>query len=179
MINKYINKDYINNSSDIKAFINDEEFKEIIKKLDNKKYIKVTSKLIHKKSKINQIEQFIFNLDNYISYIKQLIHINPIELRYILKLTLNNKHNKILYSDLYYYDYIELYQIKFESMFMYNYINNIKLLKKYIKINKRKFNELILIINTHKKRTYCYFENINNNNMNFYLPIIESIENTN
>lgn len=179
MINKYINKDYINNSSDIKAFINDEEFKEIIKKLDNKKYIKVTSKLIHKKSKINQIEQFIFNLDNYISYIKQLIHINPIELRYILKLTLNNKHNKILYSDLYYYDYIELYQIKFENMFMYNYINNIKLLKKYIKINKRKFNELILTINTHKKRTYCYFENINNNNMNFYLPIIESIENTN
>ena len=75
MINKYINKDYINNLSDIKAFINDNEFLIIINKLNNKKYIKVTSNLIHKSNKINQIEQFIFNLDNYITYIKQLIHI--------------------------------------------------------------------------------------------------------
>ena len=179
MINKYINKDYINNLSDIKAFINDKEFLIIINKLNNKKYIKVTSNLIHKSNKIIQIEQFIFNLDNYITYIKQLIHINPIELRYILKLTLYNKYNKILYSDLYYYDNVELYQIIFKNMFMCNYLNNIKLIKKYIKIKKRSFNELINIINEHKKRTYCYFENITNNNMNFYLPIIESIEESN
>ena len=179
MINKYINKDYIKNLSDIKAFINDKEFLIIINKLNKKKYIKVTSNLIHKSNKINQIEQFIFNLDNYITYIKQLIHINPIELRYILKLTLYNKYNKILYSDLYYYDNVELYQIIFKNMFMCNYLNNIKLIKKYIKIKKRSFNELINIINEHKKRTYCYFENITNNNMNFYLPIIESIEESN
>lgn len=179
MINKYINKEYINNYSDIKSFINDEEFSIILNKLNTKKYIKVTSNLIHKTNKINQIEQFIFNLDNYITYIKQLVHINPIELRYILKLTLYNKYNKILYSDLYYYDYVELYQVKFENMFMHNYLNNIKFIKKFIKIKKRNFNELINIINKHKKRTYCYFENITNNNMNFYLPIIESIEESN
>lgn len=179
MINKYINKDYINNSSDIKSFLNDEKFLKLLNKTNNKKYVKVTSNLIHKANKISQTEQFIFNLDNYITYIKQLIHINPIELRYILSLTLYNKYNKILYSDLYYYDYVELYQIKFERMFMHNYLNNIKFIKGKTKIKKRNFKDLIYIINTHKKRTYCYFENINNNNMNFYLPIIESIEESN
>ena len=79
MINKYINKDYINNSSDIKSFLNDEKFLKLLNKTNNKKYVKVTSNLIHKANKISQTEQFIFNLDNYITYIKQLIHINPIE----------------------------------------------------------------------------------------------------
>ena len=73
MIDKYIYKKYINNSSDIKSFENDLEFKNIIKILNENKHIKVTSNLIHKENQINQIEQFIFNLDNYITYIKQKI----------------------------------------------------------------------------------------------------------
>ncbi len=179
MINKYINKNYINNSSDIKAYIKDKELQKIVTKLNKNKYIKVTSNLIHKEKQINEIEQFIFNLDNYITYIKQLIHINPLELRYILNLTLYNKYNKILYSDLYYYNNNEIYIKEFKKMFMYKYIQNINKLSKYNNIKKRNFDELIKIINKHKKRTYCYFENITNNNMNFYTTIIKELENSN
>ena len=172
MINKYINKQYINNYSDILCFSNDKEFQNIINKLNKNKYIKVTSKLIHKTNEINQIEQFIFNLDNYITYIKQIIHINPLELRYIINLTLYNKYNKILYSNLYYYSNVNKYIKEFQNMFMYTYKINIKKLN----IKEKTFNELIKLINLNIKRTYCYFENITNNNMNFYSSIIEEIE---
>ena len=179
MINKYISKPYINNSSDILSFLNDNNFQNILSKLNKNKIIKVSSKLIHKQEYINQLEQFIFNLDNYISYIKQSIHINPLELRYIINLTLYNKYNKCLYMDLYYYDNVDIYIKNFKKMFMHNYLKNIKLISKYTSVKKRNFNELVEIINTNKKRTYCYFENINNNNMNFYLSIIESLEQIN
>lgn len=174
MINKYLNKKYINNYSDIKSFTNDNEFKNIINKLDENIKIYVTSNLIHKTKVINQLEQFIFNLDNYITYLKQLIHISPLELRYIINLTIYNRYNKILYSNLYYYSNITKYNNEFKKMFMNNYHIN----KKKLNLKERTFDELINLINTHKKRTYCYFENITNNNMNFYSSIIESIENT-
>lgn len=175
MIDKYLKKQYINNYSDIICFSNDIKFKKIISILDENHFIKVTSNLIHKTNEINQIEQFIFNLDNYITYLKQLIHITPLELRYIINLTIYNKYNKILYSDLYYYSNIEKYNNEFKKMFMYNYNIN----QKKFNLKKRNFNELIELINKHKKRTYCYFENITNNNMNLYSAIIEEIESLN
>lgn len=173
MINNYINKQYINNSSDIKSYSQDIEFKNIINKLDTNKYIKVTSNLIHKEKQINQIEQFIFNLDNYITFIKQNIFINQLELKYIINLTIYNKHNKILHSNLYYYDNINIYIKEFKKMFMYNYIINMTLLKKECK----NFNELCNLINKNKKRVYCYFEKINNNNILFYKTIINNLDN--
>ena len=179
MINKYLNLNYINNSSDIKALVNEKYIKDIINKLDKNKYIYVTSHLIHKKKKINQIEQFMFNLDNYITYIKQLVHISPLELRYIINLTLNNKYIKLFYSSLYYYDNVDEYIKIFKKIFMFNYIKNLKIISNYIHIKKRNFNEFINFINSHKKRTYCYFENITINNMNFYISIIEELENSN
>lgn len=172
MINKYLNKTYINNYSDIICFSKDNKFQKILSNLNENKTIKVTSNLIHKESEINQIEQFIFNLDNYITYLKQLIHITPLELRYIINLTIYNKHNKILYSDLYYYSNIDKYNSEFKKMFMFNYNKN----RKKLNLPKRNFNELIKLINKHKKRTYCYFENITNNNMILYTSIIEEIE---
>lgn len=177
MINKYINKDYINNSSDIKALIKEDYLQNIINNLNKDKYIKITSKLIHNKKKINQLEQFIFNLDNYITYIKQSVHINPLELRYIINLTLNNKYIKILYSDLYYYDNTEKYINNFQKIFMHKYKKNIKYISKYTKVKNRNYKELVNFLNTHKKRTYCYFENITINNMNFYISIISQLEN--
>ena len=173
MINKYINKEYINNASDIKSYSKDKEFINIINKLDHNKYIYVTSNLIHKEKRINQIEQFIFNLDNYITFIKQNIFINQIELKYIINLTIYNKNNKILYSNLYYYDNIDLYIKEFKKIFMYNYINNTKKLK----IKTKDFYELCNILNTNKKRAYCYFEKINNNNILYYKTIINSFNN--
>ena len=172
MITKYIEKNYINNYSDIKSFSNDKEFNKIINKLDVNKKIKIKKSLIHKESEINQIEQFIFNLDNYISYIKDNIHINSQEIKYIINLTLYNKYNKILYSDMYYYTNEELYIKEFNKLFMNNYNKN----KKLLNLKNLSFKELITIINIHKKRTYCLFEKINNNNMNFYKSLIDSIE---
>lgn len=170
MINKYINKKYINNMSDIKSYTQDKEFKKIISKLDHTKYIKVTSNLIHKNKKINQIEQFIFNLDNYITFIKQNIFINQTELKYIISLTIYNKYNKILYSNLYYYNNVELYTKEFKKMFMYNYIRNAKNLNEEIK----SFEELCTIINNNKKRIYCYFDKINDNNIFLYKTLFNN-----
>lgn len=164
MIKKYIYKNYINNSSDIYSFSKDKEFVQLINNLNKNHYIKVTSKLIHKTDKINQIEQFIFNLDNYITYIKQNIFINQIELKYIINQTIYNKYNKILYSDIYYYDNIDLYINNFKKMFMYNYINNSKILN----IKPKNFINFCNTINNHKKRVYCYFELINNNDKHLF-----------
>lgn len=164
MIKKYIYKNYINNSSDIYSFSKDNEFVQLINNLNKKHYIKVTSNLIHKTDEINQIEQFIFNLDNYITYIKQNIFINQIELKYIINQTIYNKYNKILYSDIYYYDNIDLYINNFKKMFMYNYINNSKTLN----IKPKNFINFCNTINNHKKRVYCYFELINNNDKHLF-----------
>ena len=170
MIKKYIEKMYINNMSDIKIYAKDKEFKKIISKLDQEKYIKVTSNLIHKEKEINQIEQFIFNLDNYITFIKQNIFINQTELKYIISLTIYNKYNKILYSDLYYYDNVDLYIKEYKKMFMHNYIRNAKILNKEIK----NFKELCTMINNNKKRIYCYFDEINNNNILLYKTLFNN-----
>ena len=88
---------YLNNISDILSFFEDKTFLDFYNSI-NDDNIKVTSNLIHNKKYISRKEQFIFNLDNYISFIKNNIFINPLELRYIISLTLNNKYNKILYS---------------------------------------------------------------------------------
>ena len=175
-INKYLNKKYINNYSEIKSYSKDNEFKYIISNLDENIYINVTSNLIHKTKQINQIEQFIFNLDNYITFIKQFIQINPLELKYIINLTIYNKNNKILYSNLYYYSNIEKYNNEFKKIFMYNYYKNINKLRKTFVIEKRNFVKLANHINRKQKKTYCYFENITNNNMYFYIPIIQYLE---
>ena len=175
-LNKYLNKKYINNYSEIKSYSNDKEFIDLTSNINEKLYITVTSNLIHKTNKINQIEQFIFNLDNYITYIKQFIHINPLQLKYLINLTIYNKYNKILYSNLYYYNNIEKYHKEFEKMFVYNYNINRKKLYKELKIKKRNFIELVNYINSHKKRTHYYFENISNNNMFFYIQIIQYLE---
>ena len=167
---------YLNNISDILSFFEDKTFLDFYNSI-NDDNIKVTSNLIHNKKYISRKEQFIFNLDNYISFIKNNIFINPLELRYIISLTLNNKYNKILYSDTYYYDDTDTYIREFINMFMFNYNKNISFLKKYINIKKLNFEELSNFINKHKKRTYCLFETINQNNMNFYIPIINSLFN--
>lgn len=173
MIDKYIYKSYINNSSDIQAFLNDKLFDKEIYLLNNR-YIKVTSHLIHKENYITDYEQLIFNIDNYISFIKSFININEIKLRYILSNTFNNKYCYVLISDKYYYQNIDYYNNQFIKIFMYKYNVNIKILQKHLKINKLSFTELCHYINSNKQ-AHILFEDINEKNIFFYIRLIKSI----
>lgn len=119
---------------------------------------------------------FINNLNNYALFLKERLFINDYELKYIIYLTINNKKNKILYNIKDYSKNKSYYHKKFIEMFMYNYNQNIKFLNKIMYIDKRDFNSLINNINKHKKRIYSYFEQIDQTNINFYLPIILSLE---
>lgn len=122
---------------------------------------------------------FINNLNNYALFLKERLFINDYELKYIIYLTINNKYNKVLFSNKNYNMNKSYYHKKFIEMFMYNYNQNIEFLNKIMYIDKRDFNSLINNINKHKKRIYSYFEHIDQTNINFYLPIILSLEESN
>ena len=94
MINEYLNKQYINNESDIKELFNNKKYIDIFNSINDENII-FKSNLIHKNKTISLKEQFIFNIDNYITFIKQFIFINPLELRYIISLTLNKNVKKL------------------------------------------------------------------------------------
>ena len=173
MINEYLNKKYINNESDIKKLFNNKKYIDIFNSINDENII-FNSNLIHKNKTISLKEQFIFNIDNYITFIKQFIFINPLELRYIISLTLNKNVKKLLISK-YYYDNIDYYNDLYKKIFMSNYLENVSKLSKYINIKTRNFDELVKLINN-KKRVYSYFEPINNKNINFICEIIKSIE---
>ena len=121
-----------------------------------------------KKLNLNHFNQII--LDNYITFLKYNFNIDNNELLIIVYLTTQNKYNKVLYNKT-----NKDYTNSFIKMFMFNYYNNIKYLKKIIKINKRSFKDLTTFL-SNKKRIYSYFENINNTNISFYLPIIMKFE---
>lgn len=173
MINEYLNKQYINNESDIKELFNNKKFVDLFNSI-NDKNITFKSNLIHKNNTISLKELFVFNIDNYITFIKQFIFINPLELRYIISLSLNKNVKKLLISK-YYYDNIDYYNDLYKKIFMSNYLENVSKLSKYINIKTRNFDELVKLINN-KKRVYSYFEPINNKNINFICEIIKSIE---
>lgn len=171
-----LDNNIINNISDIICISKSESFNSLIKKLSNNK-IKVSSNLIHKKKYITSYEQFIFNLDNYISFLKNILFINPLEIRLIVELTIYNKCNSILFSDIYYYQNVEFYITGYKKMFMFNYKKNYNILKKFIHIKKLSFDELIIKLNKIKNKAHYYFENINNN-LPYYISIIDYLENT-
>ena len=177
-MNEIKDYNYLNNISDIIVISKDNKFQKLLKKIDDTQII-VTSHLVHKNKIISSKEQFFFNLDNYITLLKNHLFINPFEIRIIVSLTIYNRYNKILFSKDYYYSNIDKYEKNYIKMFMYNYEKNIKFLKNYCKIELRNFYQLIDKINQHKKKSYSYFENINTSNMNFYLPIIKYLEGIN
>lgn len=139
--------------------------------MKNKKYIDILAKYKDFNSLYNQNNKEIFmnNLDNYISFLYNQIHINDNELLYIIDLTIHNKYNHILYCN-------NIEEKEYIKIFMYNYNKNINYLKKYIHIKKRSFKSLINNINKHKKRIYPYFEIITYENISFYLPLIIKLE---
>lgn len=175
MINNILLNDYINNSSDILSLSKDKCFTNLLNKLDKNEIINVNSKLIHKNN-ITYLEQFIFNLDMYISFIKKYLLLNQQEVRYIIYLTIYD-NNDILFDKEYYYDNKDKYIAGFKNMFLSKYLNNYNILKKYIKINKYNFDSLINKLNQLKNKAHFYFENINKN-LPYYIEIINYLENT-
>lgn len=173
-IKKIIYKPYINNASDIISFLDIDEIKSLFK-IKCKKVI-INSHLIHKEKEINLTEQLIFNLDNYITFVKNKLTINQFEIKYIIDLTLRNSKITHLISNIYYYDNIEYYNKIFKEIFMYQYKKNIKYINKHFKVKEKSFNEFINHINTNKKRAYVYFEDINKNKP-YYLELIKHLEN--
>lgn len=88
--------------------------------------LKLHSKLMYGKDKINSEEKFLENLDHYISYVKDHYFIQHIELGLIIELTLKNKYNAILFDmDDYYSDnnYVK-YICEFKKMFLFNFYDN-------------------------------------------------------
>lgn len=150
----------IKNKDEIDSYLKDTNVKIIVDKINNK----------------TLYNNFINNLDNYITYIKNKLKINNQEIKYIINLTLYNKNINKLITYKEYKTNINYFNNIFVKIFTYQYNQNIKFLKEYLNINKRDFNNLIKNINSHKKRTYAYFEVITKQNMSFYIPIIEYLE---
>lgn len=172
-VEKYIYNKSINNISDLISLYNDHYLDNIL--VNNDKLIKVDSLLIKNSILIHLNQQIIFNIDNYISYIKSLLNINQLEIRYIISLTLNNKYNYIFRSNKYYPDYIDIYHRIFKKIFLYNYnFNKNILIANNIKIHS--FNNLINIINNNKKRSFVYFEKIDEQNFSLNINILKQIE---
>ena len=113
--------------------------------LDNKKYSK----------------NYLNNLDNYVTFIKNKLTLDESELKYIIKLTIENQ--KIIND--------------FEYLFMKKYLKNYNILKEYININKLNFDDLIKKLNQLKNKAHFYFEDIDKN-LPYYIPILDYLENT-
>ncbi len=169
-ISKILLNKFIINSSDILELTSNDEFKNKLDNLNINEIINIKSKLIHKKD-ISLLEVIIFNIDNYISYLKNILEINQLQIRYIAYLTMYE--NNYLFDKLYYYDNIEYYNNIFKEIFYQKYKNNYKILSKFKNIPMYSYKELISKINKNKNRAYAYFENINQNNALYYLNIYE------
>lgn len=169
-ISKILLNKFIINSSDILELTSNDEFKNKLDNLNINEIINIKSKLIHKKD-ISLLEVIIFNIDNYISYLKNILEINQLQIRYIAYLTMYE--NNYLFNKLYYYDNIEYYNNIFKEIFYQKYKNNYKILSKFKNIPMYSYKELISKINKNKNRAYAYFENINQNNALYYLNIYE------
>lgn len=166
----------LNNLSEVYSLLESDALKNKIISIDKNEMIEVKSHLIHKDNYINYYDNVIFNIDNYVSFIKNYLFINPLELKYILELTVDNKLNSLFFDKSYYYDNLDWYQSEFIKLFLYKYEINYNILRKHINIKHRAFLELIDNINKHKKRAYSYFDDINQKNLLFHISIIEDLE---
>lgn len=146
--------------------LQDNNLLNIINKLNNDT-IYVDSLIIHKKKTITKIENFIYNIDQYICFLKDIFKINQLEIRYILHLTIYS-NIKLFTKELYFYDDKEFYISQFKNILLNKYKKNVKLMSLYIDdLTIYNFNELVSIVNG-LKRPYVLFENINKDNINYY-----------
>jgi hypothetical protein len=109
------------------------------------------------------------NLDKYISFVKKHLSININEIRFIIKQTLYENYKLINKKNIAENDCI--------TIFMSKYNANVSILKRYIKINKKNFSELISKLNSLKNKAHFYFEDIDKN-VPYYIEIINYLEKT-
>jgi len=171
---KYLLKNYIINASDINYLIKTRTFKKIENKLLIKK-INIKNKKIHKN--ISNNEHLIFLIDQYIYFVKQYIHLDPLEIRYLIESSINNKNNNIFLCCDYFLDNKEYYIKNFKNLFLYNYCKNYKKMKIYLNniIKITSFEELCALINKNKEIYYILFDNINKQNIDKYSKIWQQI----
>lgn len=165
MIDKYLLNEYINNASDIYNLTLSDNFKSLID-FNFKEKIYIKSTLIYRKDYISYIENFIYNIDEYISFLKHELNINSLEIRYITFLTIfNNK--KIFTRKEYYYDNPNYYIKSFKKILLNKYTKNYNILKNFNPgLIKYDYDRLIKIINNNK-RANILFEDVTNN-INYY-----------
>ena len=108
----------LNNLSEVYSLLESDALKNKIISIDKNEMIEVKSHLIHKDNYINYYDNVIFNIDNYVSFIKNYLFINPLELKYILELTVDNKLNSLFFDKSYYYDNLDWYQSEFIKLFL-------------------------------------------------------------
>lgn len=174
MIKDVLLKDYINNASDIIALSKNDNFSKLLNNI-GKDIITIKSHLVHKED-ITHLEQFIFNLDMYISFIKNTLNISQQEIRCIVDLTIYD-NNDILFDKTYYYDNQDKYINGFKKLLLDKYLDNYSILNKYIEIKKYNFEELINKLNQIKNKAHFYFEDINKN-LPYFIEIIDYLENS-
>lgn len=161
-IDNYLLKDYIINASDIKYLLKTKTLKKLLKEISNDK-ITITNKQIHHQD-INHIENFILILDQYIYFIKKQIFLDPLEIRYLIELSIDNKYSNLFANKKYYLDNEDYYLKEFKKLFLHNFKINQRIIKKnvnnYQVINNYK--SLCNLINNNKDKYYILFETYNN-----------------
>ena len=171
-MNEYLLKDYIINASDILYLSKTKTVKNMLKKL-SKSSIEIKNSKVHKQNEISHLENFIFNLDQYIYYIKKHIFIDPLEIRFLIELSLDTNKNKYLLKKKYYLENEEKYKKLFEEIFNSNFLKNQKAIASKTKnVNLvNSFNEICKLINNNKNNYYFLFESITNNNISKFIKI--------
>lgn len=165
-IKEILLKDYIINASDILYLLKTKTIKNLLKNISN---IQITTKnkKIHTQN-INHIENFIFILDQYIYYLKKNAIIDPLEIRYLTQITIDNIKNKIFLSKIYYLDNEQYYQKQFKKILEHNFKKNYRIIKKNVNntlVINNKVN-IFELINNNKNKYYILFEKIYKNNVN-------------
>ncbi len=142
MINKLINKNNLTNK---------EELNDICNNIFLKK---------------KNVDTFLINLDNYITFLKKYLTIDYNDLLYIIFNTINNDmYNSIIKKEK-----------EFKKIFLLKYNENIEFISIFMKLKKRNFNNLITHLNNCKRRCYTYFEDIGLRNLKFYLALFQELE---
>lgn len=142
MINKLINKNNLTNKEEITDICNN-----IFLKKKN-------------------VDIFLINLDNYITFLKKYLTIDYNDLLYIIFNTINNDmYNSIIKKEK-----------EFKKIFLLKYNENIEFLSIFMKLKKRNFNNLITHLNNCNRRCYTYFEDIGLRNLKFYLTLFQELE---
>ncbi len=129
------NSDCIDNKRTIIKLLEDGELDKFICKLDKNQKIKLINFKLFNKNILNGIEQFVINLDAFISYYSEQLLIGE-SYRYVLaSIFLKSKYSNILLSKIFIYDggvNQKKYYFYFRKMMTEQFLNNLMIMRIYI-----------------------------------------------